>query len=88
MDKELEEAQSRTKDDLVGKLEEGRPANLARRSVNQPGDATVAEVTERAEQPDVQVMVLLRVPGPPRSAAEITVREVQQSETAVRTARQ
>ncbi len=52
MDKELEEAESLTKDDLLAKLEHGRPAKLARpRNSNQRAKAVVDAVTERSEQP-------------------------------------
>ena len=48
MDKELEQAQSLSKDDLLAKLKRGKPANLARRprDVNQLASAIVREATE------------------------------------------
>ena len=49
MDKELEEAQNLTKDDLLAKLEGGRPAKLARprrpRDGNQLAKVIVDEAT-------------------------------------------
>jgi hypothetical protein len=41
MDRELEEAQELTRDDLIAKLRTGRPANLARRLQGNPKAAPV-----------------------------------------------
>jgi len=48
MDKELDEAQKLTRDDLLAKLKKGEPANLTRRprDVNQLAAAIVREATE------------------------------------------
>jgi hypothetical protein len=48
MDKEMEEAQKLTRDDLLAKLQKGRPANLRRRprDVNQLASAIVRDATE------------------------------------------
>jgi hypothetical protein len=66
MDKELREAQSLTKDDLVGKLEAGRPAKLARRPAlrdpNQRGSATVGAVIARTEREEPETRFLERGP--------------------------
>ncbi len=52
MDKELEEAQKLTKDDLLHKLETGRPAKLGRRrALNQRGAAVVAQATRERPEP-------------------------------------
>jgi len=57
MDKELEQAQGLTKDDLLAKLEHGRPAKLARpRDPNQRGKAVVDAATR--EKPRPRGMVL------------------------------
>jgi hypothetical protein len=51
MDKELDEAQKLTKDDLLAKLRKGRPGKLGRRprDVNQLAAAIVREATEPDE---------------------------------------
>jgi len=46
MDKELEQAQNLTKDDLVAKLEHGRAAKLAPRDPNQRAKAVVEDATK------------------------------------------
>jgi len=46
MDKELEEAQNLTKDDLLAKLRSGRPAELAR---HRPHDLSVAAASIEQE---------------------------------------
>ena len=54
MDKELEEAQSLTKDDLVRKMRAGRPAKLARhgapRDPNQRAKAVMDQVISKSER--------------------------------------
>jgi hypothetical protein len=51
MDKELEEAQDLTRDDLVAKLDHGRPAELARPlDPNQGAEAVVDTVAARGER--------------------------------------
>jgi hypothetical protein len=54
MDKELEQAQDLTRDDLVAKLEHGRPAQLSR--PNQRAKAVVEAATKG--KPHVRGMVL------------------------------
>ncbi len=92
MDKELEEAQELTRDDLVQKLEAGRPAKLRRTAPggsNRPAKAIVDVVPAKSER-EVSGIVL----GPrPRVAdyrpiSELTSREEPQSGTALRTVRQ
>lgn len=52
MDKELEEADNLTKEDLLAKLDHGRPASLARpRDSNQRGKAVKDAVTQRSDRP-------------------------------------
>jgi hypothetical protein len=92
MDKELEEAQKLTKDDLVQKLEAGRPAKLRRTAPegsNQPAKAIMDVVTSKTER---EVPAIALGPRPRvvdyRPISELTSREELQSGTALRTVRQ
>ena len=89
MDKELEEAQNLTRDDLVRQLETGRPAKLSRkhkapRDPNQRAKRVMDLVTAKSER-ERQVLVLRPVPGSPRHISEITLQEEERSNTAERT---
>jgi hypothetical protein len=75
MDKELGEAQSLTKDDLVSKLEAGRPAKLARRPAprdpNQRARATVNAVIARTEREEPKIFEFHHFPPMPLSMVKI-----------------
>jgi hypothetical protein len=90
MDKELEEAQSLTKNDLIAKLAHGRPAKLSRRSAprdpNQRAKRVMDAVVAKSER-EPRILVLEPIPGPFRDISELTVPEERRSSTAVRTVR-
>jgi hypothetical protein len=92
MDKELEEAQNLTKDDLVEKLKAGTPANLARRTAprdpNQRAKVVVRVPAANSEDDVLEVRVPLLVlppPAPFAPASEIRVSAGLKPETAAHT---
>jgi hypothetical protein len=92
MDKELEEDLKLTKEDLLHKLETGRPANLRRvapRDPNQRAKMVMDVVTAKSEReiPTIVVGPRLKV-SDFRPISDLTDREVRQSDTALHTVRQ
>jgi hypothetical protein len=90
MDKEKQEAQALSKDDLLRMLDEGRPANLSRspKDTSQRAKRVVDAVIDRTERPELRVMLTFdRDPSKWRPISDFTPKEVQRIETAVHSVR-
>lgn len=89
MDKEKQEAQSLSKEDLLAKLEAGRPANLSRspKDTNQRARRVIDAVIERTERPVLSIVLNFdRNPLDQRPITNfIAPVEVQENDTAVHT---